>query len=68
MAIDPDSGEIKGHFQYHWNDSRDWDEMNAPMVVDYEKDGQTVKGLIKPSRNGYLYWLERSPEGADRLR
>ena len=22
--------------------------MNAPMVVDYEKDGQTVKGLVKP--------------------
>jgi alcohol dehydrogenase (cytochrome c) len=37
--------------------------MNAPMLVDYEKDGQTVKGLIKPSRNGYLYWLERTSEG-----
>ena len=63
VAIDPDTGALKGHFQYHWNDSWDWDEMNAPMVVDYEKDGQTVKGLIKPSRNGYLYWLERSPDG-----
>jgi alcohol dehydrogenase (cytochrome c) len=63
VAIDPDSGELKGHFQYHWNDSWDWDEMNAPMVVDYEKDGETVKGLIKPSRNGYLYWLERTPDG-----
>ena len=41
VAIDPDSGAIKGHFQYHWNDSWDWDEMNAPMVVDYEKDGQS---------------------------
>ena len=63
VAIDPDTGELKGHFQYHWNDSWDWDEMNAPMVVDYEKDGQTVKGLVKPSRNGYLYWLERAPDG-----
>jgi alcohol dehydrogenase (cytochrome c) len=63
IAIDPDTGQIKGYFQYHWNDSWDWDEMNAPMVVDYEKDGQTLKGLIKPSRNGYLYWLERSPGG-----
>jgi alcohol dehydrogenase (cytochrome c) len=63
IAIDPDSGELKGHFQYHWNDSWDWDEMNSPMVIDYEKDGQTVKGLVKPSRNGYLYWLERSSEG-----
>ena len=64
VAIDPDTGELKGHFQYHWNDSWDWDEMNAPMVVDYEKDGQAVKGLIKPSRNGYLYWLERNPDGS----
>ena len=63
VAIDPDTGELKGHFQYHWNDSWDWDEMNAPIVVDFEKDGQTVKGLLKPSRNGYLYWLERTPEG-----
>ncbi|MGH6895701.1 MAG: PQQ-dependent dehydrogenase, methanol/ethanol family [Geminicoccaceae bacterium] len=63
VALDPDTGEMKGYFQYHWNDSWDWDEMNAPIVVDYEKDGQTVKGLIKPSRNGYLYWLERTPEG-----
>ena len=64
VAIDPDTGELKGHFQYHWNDSWDWDEMNAPMVVDYEKDGQTVKGLVKPSRNGYLYWLERNSDGS----
>jgi alcohol dehydrogenase (cytochrome c) len=63
IALDPETGEMKGHFQYHWNDSWDWDEMNAPMVVDYEKDGRTVQGLIKPSRNGYLYWLERKPDG-----
>ena len=63
IAINPDDGKIKGHFQYHWNNSWDWDEMNAPMVVDFQKDGQEVKGLIKPSRNGYLYWLERKSDG-----
>jgi alcohol dehydrogenase (cytochrome c) len=63
VVIDPDTGELKGHFQYHWNDSWDWDEMNAPMVVDYEQDGQTVNGLIKISRNGYMYWLERMADG-----
>lgn len=61
VAIDPETGAIRAHFQYHWNDSWDWDEMNAPMVVDYKKDGKTVKGLLKPARNGYLYWLSRSP-------
>ena len=60
IAIDAETGELKGHFQHHWNDSWDWDEMNAPILVDFQRDGQTVKGLLKPSRNGYLYWLERT--------
>jgi len=60
IALDPSTGAIRGHFQYHWNDSWDWDEMNAPMVVDYKMGGKTVKGLLKPARNGYLYWLSRS--------
>ncbi|HEX6143221.1 MAG TPA: methanol/ethanol family PQQ-dependent dehydrogenase [Geminicoccaceae bacterium] len=64
VAIDPDTGELKGHFQYHWNDSWDWDEMNAPMVLTYEKDGEEIDGLIKVSRNGYLYWLERADDGS----
>lgn len=63
IALDPDTGKMKGHFQYHWNDSWDWDEMNAPMVVNYKRDGKDVKGLVKPSRNGYLYWLTRSNDG-----
>jgi alcohol dehydrogenase (cytochrome c) len=62
VAIDPDTGKIRGHFQYHWNDSWDWDEMDPPLVVDYRKDGRSVKGLVHPARNGYLYWLERSKD------
>ncbi len=64
VAINPDDGKLVGHFQYHWNDSWDWDEMNSPMVVDYEKDGKQVKGLLKVSRNGYMYWLERKDDGS----
>lgn len=63
LALDGDTGKIKGHFQYHWNDSWDWDEMNAPTLVDFQRDGRTVKGFIKPARNGYLYWLERQADG-----
>jgi alcohol dehydrogenase (cytochrome c) len=62
IALDPDTGKLKAHFQYHWNDSWDWDEMNAPMVINYRKDGKDVKGLVKPARNGYLYWLTRTPD------
>src|SRR5262245_44753051 len=41
VAINPDTGKISGYFQYHWNDSWDWDEPDAPMIVDYTKDGRT---------------------------
>jgi alcohol dehydrogenase (cytochrome c) len=63
VALDPDSGAIKSHYQYHWNDSWDWDEMNPPMVVNYMKDGKEVNGLVKPARNGYLYRLELGDKG-----
>jgi len=63
IAIDPDNGELKGHFQYHWNDSWDWDEMNAPTLIDFQRNGETVSGLVRAARNGYLYWLERSADG-----
>ena len=64
VALDGDTGKIKGHFQYHQNESWDWDEMNAPMLVDFQKNGATTKGLLKPARNGYLYWLKRDTDGS----
>ncbi len=60
IAIDVATGEIKGHFQYHPNDSWDWDEVSPPILVDYERDGGTVTGLIDVARNGYLWFLERT--------
>jgi alcohol dehydrogenase (cytochrome c) len=64
LVLDGDTGKIKGYFQYHQNESWDWDEMNAPMLVDFQKDGIATKGLVKPARNGYLYWLRRNADGA----
>jgi alcohol dehydrogenase (cytochrome c) len=60
VAIDVATGKIKGHFQYHPNDSWDWDEVSPPILVDYRRDGRTLKGLINVARNGYLWFLERS--------
>jgi alcohol dehydrogenase (cytochrome c) len=60
VALDVATGQIKGHFQYHPNDSWDWDEVSPPIVVDYRRNGRTIKGLINVARNGYLWFLERS--------
>ena len=51
---------IKGHFQYHPNDSWDWDEVSPPLVLDYQRGGRTVKGLVNVARDGYLWQLERT--------
>ncbi len=59
VAVDVRSGQIRGHFQYHPNDSWDWDEVSPPILVDYRRGGRTVKGLVNVARNGYLWFLER---------
>ncbi len=40
VAIEPETGALKSHFQYQWNDSWDWDEMDPPLVLDYQKGGR----------------------------
>jgi alcohol dehydrogenase (cytochrome c) len=60
VAIDVATGQIKGHFQYNPNESWDWDEVSPPILVDYQRDGRTIKGLVNVARDGYLWFLERS--------
>ncbi len=60
IAIDVATGQIKGYHQYHPNDSWDWDEVSPPILVDYQRGGRTIKGLIDVARDGYLWFLERS--------
>ncbi|HUK34996.1 MAG TPA: PQQ-dependent dehydrogenase, methanol/ethanol family [Vicinamibacterales bacterium] len=59
IALDVTTGALKGHFQYHQNDAWDWDEVSPPILVDYKRNGRTVKGLIDVARDGYLWFLER---------
>jgi alcohol dehydrogenase (cytochrome c) len=63
IALDATTGAIKGHFQYTPNESFDWDEVSPPVVVDYKRNGRTVKGLIDVARNGYIYFLDRGNGG-----
>ena len=63
LALDVTTGELKGYHQYHWNGSWDWDEVSPPILMDLERDGRVVKGLVHAGRNGYLWELERTADG-----
>ena len=60
IALDVASGKLEAHHQYHWNDSWDWDEVSAPILLDVERDGKTIKALVHAGRNGYLWLLDRA--------
>jgi alcohol dehydrogenase (cytochrome c) len=63
IALKPDTGKMVGGFQYHHNDSWDWDEVSAPLLMDVQRGGKTIKALVHPARDGYLWTLERSASG-----
>lgn len=64
VALDIDTGALKGYHQYHWNDSWDWDEVSTPMLIDVQRNGRDIPALIHPGRNGYLWTLERKDDGS----
>ncbi len=59
IALDVETGALRGYHQYHWNDSWDWDEVSTPVLVDFKRGEREVRGLIHAGRNGYLWFLER---------
>jgi alcohol dehydrogenase (cytochrome c) len=59
LAIDPDTGVIKWHYQTTPNDGWDYDGVNEFIPFDYEKDGQVIKAGGKADRNGFFYVINR---------
>jgi alcohol dehydrogenase (cytochrome c) len=59
LALDVSTGAMKGYFQYHPNDSWDYDEVSPPILVDYQRNGRTIKGLVDVARDGYIWFLDR---------
>src|SRR5246127_3572142 len=58
IALNPDNGKIKAYHQYHQNDSWDWDEVDAPMLVNLQREGRPFKALIHPGRDSIFWILE----------
>jgi len=62
VAIDPETGKFKNHFQYHGNDSWDWDEIDPPVLIDMERNGKKIKTLVHPGRDAIFWVLERKAD------
>ena len=59
LAINPDTGEIKWHFQFTPHDVHDWDACQVPVLVDTDYQGQPRKLLLMGNRNAFYYVLDR---------
>lgn len=60
LALDPDTGKLKWHFQFNPHDLYDYDSVQTPVLVDATFKGQPRKLVVTANRNGFLYILDRT--------
>jgi alcohol dehydrogenase (cytochrome c) len=59
VALDPDTGARKWHYQFTPNDTHDWDSTEDTILVDRVWHGQPRKLMLHADRNGVFYVLDR---------
>ena len=59
MALDPDTGKLKWHFQFTPHDLHDWDATETPMLLDLNWKGRMRKVVAQANRNAFFYVLDR---------
>jgi alcohol dehydrogenase (cytochrome c) len=60
VALDPNTGQRKWHYQFTPNDGHDWDSVEDMVLVDRMWRGQNRKLLLHADRNGHFYVLDRT--------
>ncbi len=59
LALDPDTGKLRWHFQHTPHDTRDWASCQVPVLVDAQVDGVPRKLVVQANRNGFYYVHDR---------
>jgi alcohol dehydrogenase (cytochrome c) len=59
LALDPETGRRKWHYQFTPNDTHDWDATEDVILVDRPYGGRSRKLLLQANRNGVFYVLDR---------
>jgi alcohol dehydrogenase (cytochrome c) len=60
LALDPDTGKLKWHFQFTPHDLFDYDATETPILIDAVYQGEPRKLLVQANRNGFIYVLDRT--------
>lgn len=60
LALDPDDGKLRWHFQWTPHDVWDYDGVNEVILADLTVDGRPVKALIHADKNAHFYVLDRT--------
>jgi len=59
LAIDPNTGKIKWHFQGTPADAWDYDGVNELVLADLDIKGTKIPAMMKADRNGFFFVLNR---------
>jgi alcohol dehydrogenase (cytochrome c) len=60
VALNPDNGQLKWHFQFTPHDEFDFDSVQVPVLADMQWEGMPRKVLLTANRNGFWYVLDRT--------
>jgi quinohemoprotein ethanol dehydrogenase len=59
LAIDPDDGKLKWHYQTTPGDNWDYTATQHIILADLKFDGRTRKVLMQAPKNGFFYVIDR---------
>ena len=60
IALDPDTGTLKWHYQFSPHNEFDWDSAQIPVLADIDWQGRPRKAMLWANRNGMFYVLDRT--------
>jgi alcohol dehydrogenase (cytochrome c) len=60
VALDPDSGTLRWHYQFTPHDTHDWDANQIPVLADINLNGRLRRAVLMANRNGFFYVLDRA--------
>lgn len=60
LAIDPDNGTMKWHYQFNPHDEFDYDATQVPVLADIQYQGRMRKVILWAYRGGTWYVIDRT--------